>query len=458
MVKRCEDYERVYFSVADGLLESFLDKRAFERSLVLNALFQPAILIPDVFFFNSLGVERHVLESSRQSFLEACIASGVAIPAFREPTCSSFVGALEILRGGGDPNRAIKKLRDPRSNDRLANRLQVAANASGFLVAYWPKRNMGEQFDQVIKQYLACRKPPQVDASFGINQDDLDRLWKLTEPWRLDCVDEAREKTLQIDGGGLRRGELVNAVGRNLGLPPGYQAKDIEELLALPKSPDEKQALGVFLRWICELYQYNQAVEFGTTLNFPSYRPMSGVMTWNVLPKAPPLIDLLSIRTIQTTVSFPPMKVLLKISPTELLRVRNEQGPAYFAALKDWQCEPNDTKEAEVLRNLEQYSKEIMKLAKREQNLLSAVLDVVVGAQTTLSRQLLGSLLVSGGVAVSIYKPWVVLFYVLQKAGYAIYCWGAHRAVDTPIQFTAPDDRAKIPPEVNFPAAKYIAK
>ena len=280
MFNKYESYERVYFSVADRQLENFLDEDAFERSLLLNALFQPAILIPDVFFFISRGLERHILESpTPQSLLEACIANGVVIPAFRNPSCSSFNEALYIIRGKGDPKRAIRGLRDPQSNDRLADRLQVAARSKDFSLAYWPQHDVGEKFDQVIERYLSRPEPPQADMYLGINQKYLNTLWKLTERWRLDCVYEAREETRKIAQCGLRRGEIMNAVGRDLGLPLDYQVNDIAELLELPlESPEKKQALRVFLRWMCELYQYNQAVEFGTTPNFPNYDPLSGVV------------------------------------------------------------------------------------------------------------------------------------------------------------------------------------
>jgi len=45
--------DKVYFSAADRQLESFLDEGSFEKSLVLNALFQPQILIPDIYCFIS---------------------------------------------------------------------------------------------------------------------------------------------------------------------------------------------------------------------------------------------------------------------------------------------------------------------------------------------------------------------------------------------------------------------
>lgn len=451
MFNKYENYERVYFSVADRQLENFLNEDAFERSLLLNALFQPAILIPDVFFFISRGLERHIFESSTpQSLLEACIANGVVIPAFRNPSCSSFNEALYIIRGKGDPKRAIRGLRDPQSNDRIANRLQVAARSKDFLLAYWPQHDVGEKFDQVIERYLVRPEPPQADMYLGINQKYLNTLWKLTERWRLDCVYEAREETRKIAQRGLRRGEIMNAVGRDLGLPSDCQVNDIAELLEIPlESPEKKQALRVFLRWMCELYQYNQAVEFGTTPNFPNYDPLSGIVISSAFTEAPSQVELSSFPTIREGVSLPPMKILLHISPTELIRVRNEKGPAYFAALRAWQYQPNEAHEREVRHTLQQYCKEIFEWSMGKQDFSTAILDVLLGSCTTPAQKILRPILSLGGTVVSIYQPWVAPFIILSGVGYAIYLWRTHRE-DTLIKTTTPNAIAKIPPEVNF--------
>ncbi len=61
--------EKIYFTVADRQIETFLESNAFEKTLVPTALFQRNILVPDIFFYISEGVERNVLDHEHESFL-----------------------------------------------------------------------------------------------------------------------------------------------------------------------------------------------------------------------------------------------------------------------------------------------------------------------------------------------------------------------------------------------------
>ncbi len=75
----------VYFSAADRQMESFLEQDAFDRSLVLNILFQDGVAVPDIFFAISTGLESHFRDPTL-TLLEACIAEGLVAPSFRGPS------------------------------------------------------------------------------------------------------------------------------------------------------------------------------------------------------------------------------------------------------------------------------------------------------------------------------------------------------------------------------------
>jgi len=120
----------VYFSIADRQLESFLDpafppESAFEKSLALNVLFQSGILVPDIFFFISKGLESHIKKhQTRKSLFEACVEKNIVIPTFRGgPSVSSFQDALYIIQGRGKPEQAIQGVRN--SAEEIARRLQL---------------------------------------------------------------------------------------------------------------------------------------------------------------------------------------------------------------------------------------------------------------------------------------------------------------------------------------------
>ena len=74
----------VYFSAADRQMENFLDKDAFDRSLLLNVLFQAGILVPDILFCISGGLEAHLKNPSLTLF-EACLRMALSFQVFVQP-------------------------------------------------------------------------------------------------------------------------------------------------------------------------------------------------------------------------------------------------------------------------------------------------------------------------------------------------------------------------------------
>lgn len=441
----------VYFSVSDRQLENFFEQEttlqdAFEKSLLLNSLFQQGIVIPDIFCFISTGLGHHIKKSgTKKTLLEACVESNILIPAFRYRSVSSFPEALNIVRGKGDPDRAIQGLQE--DAEEIAYRLQIAADANpSFSPMYWPPHDVGEQFDKVVEKYLVDPELPDIDPSSGINMQDLEDHWRLTENWRTDCIRKAREETKKIAGKGLRRGEIMNAVGRSLGLPEDHKVNDVKELFSLPKSPKKKRAIKLFCRWMTECYQYNQATELGCTPNFPCFDALNSLMTISVLPQATTPTDLNCVPIIREKVAHPPFKVLLDISPTELLKVRQDLGLGYFAAVAAWQQKPNVAKAQEVRRTLRKYAEELVKWTSGKRNINKAILEVTHVAKTTRNRQLLTT-------ALNLLKilPIVKNFIVLSEEGFSNYQIYRPSTENSEIELNVPTARMDFLPEVNLP-------
>ena len=129
-----------------------------------------------------------------------------------------------------------------------------------------------------------------------MDQGLLHRFWTLTEPWRYDAINEARDVTVRQFGAdaGVRRGAILNAVAQQISGDPTARVDDIAKLLAdCPAKPE----LRVFLKWVCEIYGYNQAVGLGTIPNLPAYNAFSAVCLGTQLATSPPLIP---------TTTFPP--------------------------------------------------------------------------------------------------------------------------------------------------------
>lgn len=435
--------QRIYFSVADRQLESIADYKAFERSLVFNALFEKGILIPDIFCFISQNLIHHILESShpnRTSLFEACIENGIVVPAFRNLETTSFNDALADIEGIQGVQKEKAKI--------IANRLQDAAKENlQFSPEYWPKHDIGEKFGQVVEHHLACQRPPEIDTGSGISLEKVQELWELTERWRIHCVGEARDKTKEIAGRGLRRGEIMNAVGRDLGLPNDYKVNDVEDLFLYTESFKEEEALRYFFRWINDCYQYNQANELGAIANFPVYDPIGSLMVSSILPKEQSNVDSEPVKFIREKVPLPSINVLSKMSPNDFIHTIKRYRKGYFDAVETWQHEKDDANKKEVIKYLHLYAKDICKRARQKNTDMA---DVSIGACATPTRELLTATLGVGITVASVYQPLVAPFVSFGCFGYVAYKMLEQRPKNTIIEIRDPKIVAQIPPEINL--------
>src|SRR4051794_8360753 len=92
-------------AMADRPLELLLGGSAsFEQQLTLLLMTERQIVIPDILFFNCLGVRQHILEHERRhhgmSLLSHALVTGRVIVASRQPAVRTFE---EILNAVKDP-------------------------------------------------------------------------------------------------------------------------------------------------------------------------------------------------------------------------------------------------------------------------------------------------------------------------------------------------------------------
>lgn len=217
----------------------------------------------------------------------------------------------------------------------------------------------------------------------------------------------------------------------------------------------------MYCRWVCALYHYNQAVEFGAVSNFPSFDPLSGAITAYLLPPEKPARKIAGSRpdhyptstTIQETVSLPPLRVVRRVSPVELLEARNEYGPAYFTALSLWQNRPDASNEMKLRAALRTYSRELTRLVHKEQDFSEVLLEMVLGAASAPTRTVLAAALTVALLAASAKWPLLAPLIALGPLGYAVYLWTTQRVEGSPLELSAGSHATTILAEVNIPEA-----
>jgi hypothetical protein len=405
----------VYFSASDRQLESYLDKKSFSQSLVKNICFQDSVLIPDIFFFISGPLAEHLHSSSQLTLLEAGIIEGEILPAFRVKGTSNFSDALKIIRKV--PIRGVRE-----DAEDTARRLDRAIS-SKTKIQPWPDWHVGERYAETLRKHLMADSPPAIDESV-VNRDIVKKLWECTERWRIDCVEEAVLFARENDKG--LRGTLMAAVLKSLkgGTLSDIEVDDVNQLFTAA-SDDERFFLHFFCRWMTDCYQYNQATEFGAIPNFPEFDPLDCLMVQSFYPNREAATGT-GTGNLEIDVDLPPIELLQKLDPKELIARKHNYGCAYLCDLELWQS-GNVEDEKDLRNNLHKYATDLSKWACKEENARTDPLSVVVSKLPKIDPAILAAGATTAATIageVSIYVP---CFVAIRGFGYALYRWRKKR-------------------------------
>ncbi|MBM2827145.1 MAG: hypothetical protein HW403_1209, partial [Dehalococcoidia bacterium] len=222
-MRKDDTSSKVYLGVADRQIEQIVSQADFERNLMVNLLFQKEIIVPDIFWFISRRIQSHVNRRVSPSLLEEALAQGVVLPYFRQTSCSSFVDAYREIKREGI-------LGVLPTAGQLAERLEkTIENNSKYRFGDWGGQNMAINYEKTVKEYLQRAEPANLNYLEDRKRRELLQLWNRTKEWRYELIEEAINRT---EGGGLRRGEIMSALGRRVKYPY-EQVHDVRYLYGL---------------------------------------------------------------------------------------------------------------------------------------------------------------------------------------------------------------------------------
>lgn len=399
----------VIFSIADGNSTFFVESpdRKFRSSLVHNLLFEERIIIPDSFFFVSPQLRDHILNSDEQSLLEVAVSKRLIVPAFRSRSYASYRRLLQGLQESG----ICGLLRD--TAELIAGRLDHASNDNPDPVE-WPQ-GVGRAYEALVREYYASeefRSGPLTKLN-----ERAKAIWEDTYDLRCEFVEQAGDTTKKIDAqGGLRRGELINSIGRHLGSNKTLNTwGELIDLAATnPKLTPE--AVEHLARWANELYLVNQADCLDARRNIPSFDARTSLVPSGTLTQS----SLGEVATIDEIVVLPTVEQLLRVSPRQLLDIREAQGAAYLGAVKAWSLCPNEENARRVQTSLRKYADHICQLAPLR---VTSRLRAILGAPRTRVEHLTRTGLLSL-FALAAADPIVAGMGAVPGALWAVYvCW-----------------------------------
>lgn len=385
-----------YFSVADRQMESLTRANlVFVRSLLDNILFYPnSLVIPDVYFIVSQPLATHVLtQGGSDSFLAACVAEGLIVPAFRNGADGTFQGALNAIK-----DDRIQGIRVETATEVTAALHVASMNGSRFRPITWP-HELGVRFEREIRDQLA--RPTTPPPQFQQDRPDLAEVWKYTERWRTECIEAASRKTKSMGGSGLRRGEIMNAIAADLHYPD-TRIDSIEPLLRLAADePLKRSALEAFFLWVNLCYHKNHADTFQCALSFPRFDSMVEPLADHYLPGRMSSDHRENMVEVRELVAVPKASALLRMGSKRLIEARLSEGREYFERLAEWQIQPNEVRARALVTALKSYAERLVVLAARAgtpdltQNLVRHVVSqernrefmkIIFGAATSFVR------------------------------------------------------------------------
>lgn len=351
-----------FLNSADSALEHLIGPSTFDESLLLNILFQNAVVLHEAHFFNSGLLRRHATRTPGfLSLFEHAARRGLILPAFRDKQTDSLSTALDNMRkepvyGTGWMEREL------RDNDSYVRRI-VASVDEGMSHAeplYWPENvSLGEGYKELVVAFLGSQDPPQIEAASQEHLDFLGRVWESTRKWRIDCVQHAIDATARKGGAGLQRTEVYRSLGAELGFEYRNDGAGREAFHKHCADDEQRLCVDVFMRWLAQCHHINMARALEVSVNFPAYDLDSDIALDSLVRTATDAPIALHAHGFRAAVCFPSLDELLRMSPEEIVAIRSDLGIGYMQALASWQSNPSEVTRDTVERCLQDYCHEI---------------------------------------------------------------------------------------------------
>lgn len=412
----------ILFNAADNMMSNSINQYEFDKSLLLNILFQDKLILHEAYYFGSENLINH-LNNDKVSItlFEAASKSGLIIPAYRNEKTSTLEDVytkMEDIYTGN--NSGFNPLLDKHTRNVLFSISEkLSLNGDTF---YWPKadengNSLGESYFELVKEQLSKEEFNGNVLKDQQRISSINKYWEGTEKWRLEFLEQAAENTQKNGNNGMQRHELMKLIQKDIGIPADLDI-NINHILKIKDKTIQKNAL-VFTKWTTQLHHLNMAKYFNSSVNLPNYdldTDFLGDIAFNNHTKTTNVISELKDENDKCLVKLPPLENLLSENPTNLIKIRKDFGDAYIYALKKWQDEPNEENLEIVKVALNRYCKKIcnwystkepvnveIQLKKKKNQLGKEGLDFILsGASTVIP--VAGIVVAAGKLGYAFYK------------------------------------------------------
>ena len=393
----------LYFSAVDGGIEHSIREKEFMRSLVYNLLLEPdGLLITDVFFFNCVHLIK-LAERRRYSLFTRALEKGLVVPAFRYPDTSSFSKALSDIGGLSVLGIEEKQFQDsPQDLAEWLDDCYGKANQKPPLI--WPAE-MGVAFGERVQSVFLNDAPAGVDSR-------IQEMWSKIRNLREASLEDARDVTRRLAGGGIRRAEIFNALGWNLGLlDRGEVYPKPRDLLADARRKGRTVAsqAKLLIDVVNVCYQRSQTDRFNdhedsnysVLLNVPAPLVKGATVVLPELNVSGPMGDV-APEVFERTVRMPTVETLLRADSRNLIAIREgEKALEYFDRRREWVAKPSEANRERLADALDAYVEKITDFASgpQQEARVSILQKAAVGTLIAAASQTTSFMMEQGGLS-----------------------------------------------------------
>ncbi|RYC52722.1 hypothetical protein [Flagellimonas olearia] len=412
----------ILFNAADNMMANSINQYEFDKSLLLNILFQDKLILHEAYYFGSENLIRH-LNNDKVSvtLFEAASKAGLIIPAYRDEKTSTledvYKNMEEIYSGN---HSGFNPLLDKHTRNTLFSISEKLSLDNHTF--YWPKTNeagfsLGESYFALLKEQLSKKNFDEGILKDEERKNSIKDHWENTERWRHGFIEQAAENTRKNGNSGIQRHELMKLLQKDIGIPADLDI-NINHILKIKDKAIQKNAL-VFTKWTTQLHHLNMANYFNASVNLPDYdlsTDFLGDVAYNSHTKTTNVISELKDENDKCLVKLPPIENLLSENPLNLIKIREDYGDAYIYALKKWQNEPNEENLEIVKVALNRYCEKIcnwystkepvnveIQLKKKRQELGKEGLDFILSGASTII-PVAGIVVAAGKLGYAFYK------------------------------------------------------
>lgn len=343
---------RIYCSIADDHIGQ---GSSFANGIIRSVLFDGDPAAADAYWYG-----HGKLLSLPDNVLLPCLRHGVIQPYFRCPEniAGSFAqGLADWGKLGVSPLPGVED-RIQRLDKELAGKMRAK-----YAPQWWPAPGpstpkVGQHFAQIVDRLVSEPEEPADPKGR--------KRWDRTRRWRKDCMKDAIERTSDKT---LRRGELLQVIWETLpskGESRRRWPKKVDNNLTLMRERlgdggAMRTDFEVFYAWILQCYHAAQADSFLVGRQFFPSVGDEQLMQLASLQNIPPPVKPAETMRVGVLALFPRPSALLRCSFDELLRIRDCEGKAYFAALDQLRESPSATKAENAANCLRLYASELCK-------------------------------------------------------------------------------------------------